>query len=302
MIEIVDVILPVYKEEIDFIKKSVCSILNQTYKNIHLIVVVDNPNNIEAINFLKSIEGIDLILNNENIGLVKSLNNGLKHCIGKYVARMDADDISEPNRIEKQVFFLEKNNLDIVGCNVRWFNDEKVFFESKLPIHYKKVKKSLRVANCVYHPTFLFKRDVLHSVIRYENIPFCEDYCFLLNCLIKGYKIGNHPEILLNYRWNKNGISYTNSVNQRINSIVLKKLYKKKEFITEDIFKISLGNMKFNKGRINSYYLYKNEIKTKNIFLKVVISLKIFIICPKLFLSDLYIRVFIRRKHRGCKN
>lgn len=294
--DIVDVILPIYKEKISIIEKSVNSIINQTYKDLHLIVIIDNPENLEAINFIRKLKNVDLIINEKNMGLVKSLNVGLQHCIGKYVARMDADDVSELDRIEKQVNYLNEKNLDIVGSNVRWFDDNKVYFETNLPIDCTKVKKALHKVNCVYHPTFLFKRSILDKISQYETVLYCEDYCFLLNSLFYDFRIGNHPEVLLNYRWSKDGISNSNSAKQRINSIILKKMYKNKIYITGASFKDFSKKYNYNIRKYEKYFKYKNEIKNRGVLGKMVNSIKSFFICPMLFFDDIYIRCFIRKK------
>lgn len=107
--ELVSVLMSVYNEPIDYIEKSVNSILRQTYRNFEFIIVVDNPSNDFLCEYLKRIEvehdNVHIEINDKNMGLVKSLNKGLSFCNGRYIARMDADDISDKNRIEEQVFF-----------------------------------------------------------------------------------------------------------------------------------------------------------------------------------------------------
>ena len=99
----VSVIMSTYKEPIEWIQQSVDSILNQTYKNLEFIIIVDNPEYAELVSLLNdyadSDDRISVVVNNNNIGLVKSLNKALSFCTGEYVARMDADDISLPERL-----------------------------------------------------------------------------------------------------------------------------------------------------------------------------------------------------------
>ena len=107
----VSVIMSTYKEPIEWIQQSVDSILNQTYKNLEFIIIVDNPEYVELVSLLNdyadSDDRISVVVNNNNIGLVKSLNKALSFCTGEYVARMDADDVSLPERFQKEVEFLD---------------------------------------------------------------------------------------------------------------------------------------------------------------------------------------------------
>lgn len=108
-----------YNEENMLIRQAVESILNQTYSEFEFIIVLDNPKNIEIANLIQEYASRDkriVILKNEkNLGLVKSLNKALEISKGEYIMRMDADDISEKDRIEKEYKFLKENNLDLVA-------------------------------------------------------------------------------------------------------------------------------------------------------------------------------------------
>ncbi len=115
----ISVIMSTYNEENMLIRQAVESILNQTYSEFEFIIVLDNPKNIEIANLIQEYASRDkriVILKNEkNLGLVKSLNKALEISKGEYIMRMDADDISEKDRIEKEYKFLKENNLDLVA-------------------------------------------------------------------------------------------------------------------------------------------------------------------------------------------
>ena len=110
----ISVIMSVYNEPKEYLIRSIESILNQTFKDFEFIVILDNPKNEIARNIAKEYslkdERIVFIKNEENIGLTKSLNKGISISKGKFIARMDADDISHPKRFEEQISFLNKNN------------------------------------------------------------------------------------------------------------------------------------------------------------------------------------------------
>lgn len=105
--EKISVIMSTFNEKLEWVKEAIDSIINQTYRNIEFIIIVDNPNNIELKNMLEQYciedDRIKIIVNEFNIGLVKSLNKALKICSGEFIARMDADDISVKYRLEKQL-------------------------------------------------------------------------------------------------------------------------------------------------------------------------------------------------------
>ena len=116
---LVSVVMSVYNSE-QTIKMSIESILNQTYKDLELIIIEDgSSDNTPFIckEYEKKHENVFVYSNNKNIGLTKSLNIGIKKSKGKFIARQDADDFSEPNRFERQMVNIFKYNLD--GCTTR---------------------------------------------------------------------------------------------------------------------------------------------------------------------------------------
>src|SRR5699024_5552594 len=122
MAALVSVIMSVYNETETELALAIESILNQTYKDIEFIIVLDAPDNELVLKLIKkyqtSDDRIKIIINNQNQGLAKSLNTGIKSSSGEYIARMDADDISFKNRLDVQISFLEKNaDYDIVSTN-----------------------------------------------------------------------------------------------------------------------------------------------------------------------------------------
>ena len=108
---LVSVIIPCYNAE-KYVEEAVRSIMTQTYKNIEILVTEDCSTD-NTLKILKNLEKEDsrikVIQNKKNLKIVKSLNNMINIAQGKYIARMDADDISLPERIEKQVRFMEEN-------------------------------------------------------------------------------------------------------------------------------------------------------------------------------------------------
>ena len=111
----VSVVMPVYNGE-KYLRESIDSILNQTYTDYEFIIVNDGSNDkTEEIILSYNDNRIRYIKNEKNLQIVKSLNRGIELAKGRYIARMDADDISLPRRFEKQITFME-NNLEIGVC------------------------------------------------------------------------------------------------------------------------------------------------------------------------------------------
>lgn len=145
----------------DTLSLSIESILNQTYKNWELIMCddasTDNTYNIAESYRVKNPNQIILIRNNKNSGLASSLNHCLQYATGKYVARMDGDDLSEPVRFEKQVDFLKRNpDIHLVGSSMSVFNGSKYCGINKYKPYPDKF--DLRFGPCFAHATiFTYK-------------------------------------------------------------------------------------------------------------------------------------------------
>lgn len=273
----VSVIMSTYNEPVEWIMQSVQSIQNQTYKNIELIIVIDNPRNFEAVKYLENDESIILIKNEKNIGLVSSLNKALKYVTGEYIARMDADDIANKERIEKQVQFLEKKHLDLCGANIEYFNEKGIIGRSKICEKPNSIRKIMKYEGGVPHPTWLGKTEVFKSLNGYRNIDACEDYDFLVRASLKGYKIGNIDTILLKYRDNVNSISHMNETKQLKMAYEISKYYRKNKAVDiidyghcwgkgETIFDIIKIKVYLLKRHIYTRLIYRKERMEKYIY------------------------------------
>lgn len=213
MEDLISVIMSTYNESTNEIIESVKSILNQSYKNIEFIIVIDNPDNIELISCLNEFEDsrIRLIKNNENCGLVKSLNKAISVSKGKYIVRMDADDISNIERIDLQKKYMDDNKLDLVGGSI-YLIDENDNFISKqhFPCHQFLIRLFMKWGSCIPHPTWLVKKEVYNTLGGYRDVPKCEDYDFICRALQTNFKIGNVDEYILKYRIRPESVSNSN--------------------------------------------------------------------------------------------
>lgn len=234
----ISVLMSVYNETIDLLNESIISIKNQSDPNWELIIINDNPNNKELAGFLAKIaendRRINVITNEHNSGLVKSLNTAIGEAHGEYIARMDADDVANPDRFEKQMTFLETHNLDFVFSNVQSIDESGLILKEKvLPnqdlIDINKIKKIMSFTDLAFHPTWFMKRNVMVDLNGYRLINSAEDYDFVIRAIREGLHLGYQGEVLLKYRYRLNSISRNNILRQeKINSIIQKGLTEKK--------------------------------------------------------------------------
>ncbi len=288
---LISVIMSTYNESIEWIDKAVQSILIQTYKEIEFIVIVDNPQREDVIEYLNNIEDdrLSVHVNETNKGLVYSLNRAIGLASGDYIARMDADDISEEKRLEIEIRYLSDNNLDMVGSFVTRFTDyEKNVGEYKCPEDDKRIKKSIRHLRGIPHPTWLGKKEVFVELDGYRSIDRAEDYDFLIRCSIEGYKLGCVQMSLVKYRLNGSGQSRSSYGAQQYVTLLLNRQMREKK-----VYDIECINSKLNQAHeeidlFDKYFKYKAEIGKmlfrKERFKRTLISefdiryLKIFII------------------------
>ncbi len=209
----ISVIMSVYKEPIEWLRQSINSILGQTYSDFEFIIICDNPNYEEGIALLKNYANKDSrikILSNEiNIGLTKSLNRGLDIAQGDYIARMDADDISFPDRFAFQLGFMESHPNCVASGGFAKIINEKgdQIGKWKTRCLWRELRSSALFISPILHPTAFFKRIILDTPVRYdETMRYAQDYA-LWGSLIGEHEILNCDRLLLYYRQTQGQIS-----------------------------------------------------------------------------------------------
>ena len=201
-----------------FLAQAIDSILAQTFTDFEFIIINDasSDDSLHIINSYKDAR-IVLIQNTKNIGLTKSLNIGIAKAKGKYVARMDADDISMPKRLEKQFGFMEEHlEFAFCGTTAKTINDvgkEISFF--KPPTDSSKILALLLFKNCFFHSSLIIRTEKLLQVLGYnETYKYAQDYKLYLE-LFKNKCYGiNLKEQLLVYRVLNSNISHNNKDKQ----------------------------------------------------------------------------------------
>lgn len=205
---LISVVMSVYNGE-KYLVEAIESILNQTYKNFEFIIVNDGSkdNSVEIIkNYMKKDNRIVLI-DRENKGLPYSLNEGISIAKGEYIARMDADDISMPKRFEKQIDFMQKNDLDFVYSDTLLIDkNEDEICESYRPNNIETVLNNLELHNFIPHPTVLIKKEIFNQHGKYNILCKTGQDLELWLRLKNKIKFGYINESLLKYRLNPNSV------------------------------------------------------------------------------------------------
>jgi glycosyltransferase involved in cell wall biosynthesis len=198
----VSVFMPVYNAE-HYLNESIDSILNQSYTDYEFVIVNDGSTDRSA-EVIKAYTDprIRFIENQQNMGLIASLNIGLETCTGEYIVRMDQDDFSLPHRIEKQVRFMDENpEYGLIGC---WFEDFGENIESKV-VRYSSDDTHIRIRHLyqthIAHPTAVLRKSVIDKFnLRFDaSFVHGEDYAFWVQ--MSAYcKLSNYPEMLVRKR------------------------------------------------------------------------------------------------------
>lgn len=203
---LISVIMATFNEPKQFIEASICSILNQTYRNLELLIA-DDSTNVDTIKVIDDFAGKDnrvvVIRKKERMGFVNALNEALSLAKGDFIARMDGDDISMPERFEIQLKYSEKHpEVDVFGGDMDIIDENnQVKSDRHYPISPSAIEKKFIFRSPFAHPTLMFRRKVLDAGFRYNPIyKRAEDIDFLMRLYKNGYVFGNTGEKLLRYR------------------------------------------------------------------------------------------------------
>ena len=268
----VSVIIPTYKRS-DKIDAAIKSVVNQTFKNIEIIVIDDNKENsidrIKTEEIVKKYKNIKYIKNKKNEGGCTSRNNGIKNSTGNYICFLDDDDEYTLDKIEKQLNFMIKNNLDVSFTDSKEINKEK----QKIKTHknfnkYNSILKYHLIEMIVTTGTFMFKKEVLDKIY-FIKVPAGQEYYLMYRVILSNYKIGYLNEITLITNIHDDERITTNSKKIQAEKFLLQLKLKQKDILSyKDIRKIKY-RYKYN---VMKYYL-NNKKYFKIFFYLVYLSL-----------------------------
>lgn len=221
----ISVILPLYNAQ-DFVKEAIESVLNQTFRDFELIIINDgSTDNSSAIIDSLTDKRIVYINNQKNSGLIQALNDGLRIAKGKYIARMDADDVCLSDRFEKQVAVLERNDKIVLVSSDFY---EMKGTDLKLSTGFTgsdEIKATLLFAPGIAHPTVMMRNVFKENSIRYNSeFKHAEDYQLWTKLALLGDFVNlNRP--LLKYRSHEAQVSAQFSSVQKVNSEKIREAY-----------------------------------------------------------------------------
>jgi glycosyltransferase involved in cell wall biosynthesis len=208
MTEPYSVLMAVYnKESSEHLKQSFDSILNQTLPAKELVLVCDGPlsSSLDKVidQYVSNHKGFFRVIRfKTHMGLGPALREGLMHCNHEYIARMDSDDISCPDRCEKQLAFMKERQLDLCSGVIAEFTDnpEAIFARRVLPVKHEELVHFARRRSPMNHPCVMFRRSKVMNAGNYREMSRFEDYDLWIRMIQKGARLGNLTETLLYMR------------------------------------------------------------------------------------------------------
>lgn len=208
MEELISVLLPVYNAEFS-LAACLDSILNQSHPRFEVIAVDDGSIDSSAAilsRYAASDPRIKLFRFTQNRGIVAALNFGLEHCLGGWIARMDADDRMRPGRLQHQLQYLNDHpDIDILGSRINLFRyqgeltpGQKEYRDwSNGLLSDDQIKANIFAESPIMHPTFFLKREVYRKLGGYLDHPWAEDYDLLLRAYLENLHFAKTSAILL---------------------------------------------------------------------------------------------------------
>lgn len=249
----ISVLMSVYNEKISDIEKSLNSMIKQTISDIEIIIVNDNPAREELKNYINSFhdERIIYIENGTNIGLAMSMNVAAKVASGEFLARMDADDISDVSRFEKTINYMQEHNLDYACTGYKFIDENDDFVEKNIrKFDNKTIDKLLPYCNPIHHPTVMMKKTCFDAVGGYRDFPCAQDYDLWLRLHDKGYKVGIVEDILLLYRIRSGSVTNKKRVQQFYTQVYARKLSEERKKNLVDTYSVENYECFMKKNRV----------------------------------------------------
>lgn len=252
----ISVIMPVYNEEA-YITTAIRSILNQSYSNFELIIFNDGSTD-RSLELIKTFKDprIRVFTYNNNQGYVVHLNRGILESKGKYIARMDADDISVRDRFEQQVSFLETHpEISILGG---WYKNFGGSLVQKYPLDHDSIKTTMLTSCPMVHPTIMMRKACIlkHRLFYHPDYLYSEDFELWSRAVLK-VQFANLPKVLLERRIHGRNVSIIYSSRQRLQSAAVRKHWIQ-SLINKDV---SLQASAFLEGALTLQVLGSPEIK-----------------------------------------
>lgn len=216
---LVSVVIPTYKRTVEYVSKAVESVLNQTYKNVEIVVIDDSTaayeGRVNTENYFASLNAPNVVYlqNEKNLGGSLSRNRGIENAKGEFITFLDDDDEYKPEKVEKQLRFMQEN-----GCEMT-FTDLEIYTPDGKMVDYREFSDVESFDNDYllrYHlqkhltgtPTFMYKAEKLREIGGFDVVKVGQEFHLMLKSIRGGLKIGYFPECYVKaYRHPDGGIS-----------------------------------------------------------------------------------------------
>ncbi|MGA2915424.1 MAG: glycosyltransferase [Sedimentisphaerales bacterium] len=234
------VLISIYeKDKPEYFKTAIESIFNQTLRPNEIVLVKDGPVNAELEKIISEYEKkesncLKIVKLKENKGLGAALAEGIKNCTFDIVARMDADDISTPDRFEKQLEFLMNNpEIDVVSCFAATFenNPEKPLFIRRGPLVHNEIEKQFRFRFCMNHAPSMFRKKAVLAAGNYTAFTGLEDYLLWAKMILNGSRLATINQVLYYHRWETKLLARRSGFKRATQQIKLQREFLKIGFI-----------------------------------------------------------------------
>ena len=266
---LVSVLIPVYNAE-KYFSDALQSIVDQTYRNLEVVIVDDcsqDGTGVIAKAFASKDSRVKVFTNEQNLKLSGALNEGIKHCLGKYIVRMDGDDVSFLDRIEKQVAYMEQNpEVGISGGSME-IGDESLtkIGTRNYYLTDNDIRKNIFKFSPFCHPGVIIRKEVFDLVGGYDaSFTPAEDYELYFRIGLK-FNFGNISDFVLHYRTLPNSMTTSSISKMEKKTIEVRKKYMKV----------------YNAGFSDYIYTYAHE--TLGRFIPPTLKLRLFIFIRSLF-------------------
>ncbi len=280
---LVSILMPVFNGA-QHIRESVASLVKQTYRNIELVIVDDGSTDdtLEIINQIKD-PRIRIVSLPKNMGIVGALNTGFDLCKGEFIARMDCDDICEPDRLSKQYnYLLEHPEVGICGTFQTIFGGYRDGI-NKTSITHENIVVDLLFRPTMLHPTIMMRTNILHVLAKQLNgklydptYVLCEDYELWVRAA-NITRLANIPEPFCKYRWEE-------KKNWEENGEILHEGLKR-------IWALQLSNLKIPANRFS---LYSHDLLSGRSNANLISFPIVCIYCVLLFCNNLVLKTYDR--------
>lgn len=268
------VLMSIYKnDKVNEVENSLNSIINQTLMPNQVVLVLDGPVPNELMSLVNRYSDeykfIDIIPLEKNVGLGKALSIGLTYCKYEYVARMDSDDESLPDRFEKQInYLMEYPEVDVLGGQIAEYDSTmtKQLTVRQVPTQMNEIVNMMKSRNGMNHVTVIYKKSKVLAAGNYQHCPYFEDYYLWCRMMAAGSCFHNLKDILVNVRTGecmyrrRGGKLYYNAIITFQNNILSIGIINKRQYLKNLMIRLSVASM----PNCLRGYLYKNKLRKYN--------------------------------------